>query len=98
MFDPLKSSTYKALPCSSRACNYREYKEVTYCSSNNQQHCEYYIQYGDLTHSKGIVSVDTLTLNSTNGSTISFPRTVVGCGHENQATFAGEISGIVGSY
>lgn len=42
------------------------------------------------------MSILSLTLNSTNGSSISFPSFVVGCGHKNQATFAGQISGIVG--
>ncbi|XP_040863875.1 aspartic proteinase CDR1 [Glycine max] len=54
------------------------------CSSNT---CE--SLHGDL-------SVETLTLGSTDGSSVHFPKTVIGCGHNNGGTFQEEGSGIVG--
>ncbi|XP_045799537.1 aspartic proteinase CDR1-like [Trifolium pratense] len=45
----------------------------------------------------GYLSVDTLTLDSTNGNSVSFPNTVVGCGYINNGTLHGpSSSGIVG--
>lgn len=62
LFDPLKSSTYKTLPCSSARCkNLGDAKR--YCSSDDQQRCEYKVEYADLSYSQGDLSLDTLTLN-----------------------------------
>ncbi|KAF1898334.1 hypothetical protein Lal_00033101 [Lupinus albus] len=47
-------------------------------------------------NSEGNLSLDTLTLSSTNGSAISFPKTVIGCGNSNTTSFVGEGSGIIG--
>ncbi|KAK7314216.1 hypothetical protein VNO77_39429 [Canavalia gladiata] len=44
----------------------------------------------------GDLSVETLTLDSTGGSTIKFPKTVVGCGTDNTVSFQGKSSGIIG--
>ncbi|KAF1898974.1 hypothetical protein Lal_00019095 [Lupinus albus] len=94
IFDPSKSTTYKTLPCSSDTCkNMRE----TSCSlGGGQQSCQYTIGYGDGSRSKGALSLDTLTLSSTNGSAVSFPKHVIGCGNSNTLVFQGEGSGIVG--
>lgn len=95
IFDPSKSSTFKTLPCSSTSCNKLGYLKQN-CSSNNQQHCEYKTSYGaDSTYSQGDLSVDTLTLHSTNGSPITIPSILIGCGHKNRALLGGS-SGIVG--
>ncbi|KAK7278678.1 hypothetical protein RJT34_23713 [Clitoria ternatea] len=93
IFDPSKSNTYKTLPCSSTTC---QTVQSTSCSADNKQTCEYAINYGDGSHSQGDLSVDTLTLGSTNGSPISFPRTIIGCGHDNTVSFRGKSSGVVG--
>ncbi|XP_061350079.1 aspartic proteinase CDR1-like [Gastrolobium bilobum] len=93
MFNPSKSKTYKPIPCSSTKC---QSIRDTSCSSDNEQICEYSINYGDGSHSQGDLSVDTLTLSSTSGSPIPFPRTVIGCGHSNTVSFMGKTSGIVG--
>nr|KYP40846.1 Aspartic proteinase nepenthesin-1 [Cajanus cajan] len=90
MFDPSKSTTYKTLPCSSDTC---ESARSTSCKGRT---CEYSINYGDGSHSHGDLSVDTLTLASTNGSRVTFPKTVIGCGHSNTVSFQGRSSGIVG--
>lgn len=61
-----------------------------------QQVCEYTINYGDGSQSQGDIAVETLTLDSTNASPVSFPRFVIGCGHDNTVSFQGRSSGIVG--
>ncbi|KAJ1413541.1 Xylanase inhibitor, C-terminal [Sesbania bispinosa] len=93
MFDPSKSTTYRTTSCSSTLC-----KSVrdTSCSTDGKETCEYTINYGDNSHSQGDLSVDTLTLGSTRGSIVSFPKTVIGCGHMNTVSFQGQSSGIVG--
>jgi len=90
IFDPSKSNTYKTLPYSSATCTSAK------GTSNAEQKCEYTISYGDGSQSHGDLSVDTLTLDSTNGSSVQYPRTVIGCGHKNSVSFEGITSGIVG--
>ncbi|KEH21034.1 putative nepenthesin [Medicago truncatula] len=90
-FKPSKSSTYKNIPCSSNLC-----QSVRDISCNAHNFCEYTISYGDHSHSQGDLSVDTLTLESSTGGHISFPKTVIGCGTNNTVSFKGASSGIVG--
>jgi hypothetical protein len=94
MFNPSKSSSYKNIPCSSILC-----QSVRDTSCNEQNYCQYSITYGDQSHSQGDLSVETLTLESTTGLPISFPKIVVGCGTDNTITSlkgASASSGIVG--
>ncbi|QCD85558.1 aspartyl protease family protein [Vigna unguiculata] len=94
LFNPSKSTTYKTIPCNSPTCH-----SVfgTSCSSSTiTKHCKYDISYLDGTFSHGDLSVETLTLGSTNGSPIPLPRTAIGCGHNNSMNFKGANSGIVG--
>ncbi|XP_057440686.1 aspartic proteinase CDR1-like [Lotus japonicus] len=92
IFDPSKSKTYRNVPCPSPTC---ESVEVSGCSQSNT--CLYGIQYSSGSDgSIGDVSLETLTLESTSGFPISFPKTVIGCGHYNNGSFRGRISGIVG--
>ncbi|XP_024640569.1 aspartic proteinase CDR1 [Medicago truncatula] len=42
------------------------------------------------------LGVDTLTLNSNNGTPISFKNIVIGCGHRNQGPLEGYVSGNIG--
>ncbi|XP_017432375.1 aspartic proteinase CDR1 [Vigna angularis] len=90
MFDPSKSSTYRTLSYSSRIC--KSVKGTTKDGDN----CEYTISYGDGSQSQGDLSEEILTLDSTNGSSIQFPRTVIGCGRNNTVSFDGKGSGVVG--
>ncbi|KAK2354056.1 hypothetical protein P8452_74532 [Trifolium repens] len=91
IFNPSKSSSYKNIPCSSDLC-----QSVRGSSCNDQNFCEYTIKYGDHSHSEGDLSIETLTLGSTTGHSVSFPKTAIGCGHSNTGTFQGSGSGIVG--
>ncbi|XP_022638757.1 aspartic proteinase CDR1-like [Vigna radiata var. radiata] len=94
VFNPSKSTTYKTIRCNSTICHS---VQGTSCSSSSiTKHCKYDISYGDGSFSHGDLSVETLTLGSTNGSPIPLPRTAIGCGHNNSMHFKGKNSGIVG--
>jgi hypothetical protein len=89
-FNPSKSSTYKLIPCSSNLC------QSVRDSSCDGDNCQYSISYGDGSISQGDLSLETLTLESTSGRPVSFPKTVIGCGTHNTMSFQGQSSGIVG--
>ncbi|XP_004513307.1 aspartic proteinase CDR1-like [Cicer arietinum] len=91
MFDPSKSSSYQKIPCEANTCQY-----VRDTSCSEQDSCQYTIEYGDRSRSQGDLSVETLTLESTIGHSVSFPKTVIGCGTQNTVSFEGPSSGIVG--
>ncbi|KOM49247.1 hypothetical protein LR48_Vigan08g007400 [Vigna angularis] len=90
MFDPSKSSTYRTLPYSSTTC------KLVQDTTKDGDNCEYTISYGDGSQSQGDLSEEILTLDSTNGSSIQFPRTVIGCGRRNTVSYEGMGSGVVG--
>ncbi|XP_058777171.1 aspartic proteinase CDR1-like [Vicia villosa] len=94
IFNHSKSSSYNNIHCSSRKC--KDAIDVIPSCSQNEDVCEYNIQYGTGINSQGDLSVDTLTLNSTSGSIVVFPNIVIGCGHNNSIPYNGRISGIVG--
>ncbi|XP_058741925.1 aspartic proteinase CDR1-like [Vicia villosa] len=91
IFKPAQSSTYKNVPCSSDTC-----QSVRSSSCGGKNNCEYTITYGDGSKSEGDLSVDTVTLESTTGASVSFPKTLIGCGTDNTVSFNGRSSGIVG--
>ncbi|CAK9328536.1 unnamed protein product [Citrullus colocynthis] len=92
MFNPSKSATYKNVACSSPICSFAG--EERSCSA--QSECLYSITYGDSSHSQGDLAVDTVTMGSTSGRQVAFPRIAIGCGHDNAGTFDANVSGIVG--
>ncbi|CAL0328749.1 unnamed protein product [Lupinus luteus] len=94
IFDPSKSTTYKTLPCTSNTC--KTVRDTSCSLDGGHQSYQYKIGYGDGSRSEGTLSLDTLTLSSTNGSAISFPKHVIGCGNSNTLVFEGEGFGIVG--
>ncbi|CAJ2664392.1 unnamed protein product [Trifolium pratense] len=93
IFDPSKSSSYKKISCSSRTC-----KSVENIScSHDDDACEYTSSYGDGSKSHGDLSMETLTLDFTSGSSVSFPNILIGCGHTNNMLYqSGHSSGIIG--
>jgi|UniRef100_A0A2N9IVT8 hypothetical protein len=92
VFDPKKSRTYKAVACTSSQC---ESLDSPSCSSDETT-CQYSTSYGDQSFTNGDLAVDTLTLGSTTSRPVSFPKTIIGCGHNNGGTFGEQGSGIVG--
>ncbi|CAN1729587.1 Aspartic proteinase CDR1 [Linum perenne] len=95
LFDPASSSTYKTVPCSSKACSSLQ-NEGAFCVENDPV-CHYQVGYGDgQSHTEGDLALEMLTLGSTDGKRIPFPKTLFGCGHDNSGTFSPNGSGIVG--
>jgi len=93
IFNSSKSTTYKTLPCSSTSCKSLSDNS---CYSHKHKNCEYSILYEDGRYSHGDLGLETLTLGSTNGSSVKFPRTVIGCGRNNSVSSEEKSSGMVG--
>ncbi|XP_058777071.1 aspartic proteinase CDR1-like [Vicia villosa] len=92
IFNPSKSSSYQSILCSSITCKSME----GYSCSNDGETCEYIEDYGRGTKTQGDLSMETLTLDFTSGSVVSFSKIIIGCGHTNTMTFEGQSSGIIG--
>ncbi|XP_058228529.1 aspartic proteinase CDR1-like [Rhododendron vialii] len=93
LFDPKQSSTYRALTCTTRAC------QAAGASSSCRQDkniCQYSESYGDRSFSRGDLAVETFTFASSSGQALSFPTKVFGCGFSNAGTFNESASGIIG--
>ncbi|PAN24552.1 hypothetical protein PAHAL_4G232600 [Panicum hallii] len=64
LFDPSKSSSYAAIPCSAGACRnltVDDYGDGCVTSGGASQ-CAFAIEYGDGSHTRGVYSKETLTL------------------------------------
>ncbi|XP_058777062.1 aspartic proteinase CDR1-like [Vicia villosa] len=93
IFDPSKSSSYKNIPCSSRTC---KSMEGTSCSYDIDA-CQYKLDYTAESYTRGELSIETLTLDSASDSFVSFPKIVIGCGHNNaEPLYNGPNSGVIG--
>ncbi|KAH9605987.1 hypothetical protein KSS87_012269 [Heliosperma pusillum] len=97
LFDPTKSSTYHAIPCTSRACNQpgisascRQYNNI------NDNSCTYMTQYGDGTKSKGVLNTETISFPSSEATPSSFPSFIFGCGYDQEGELGTDGNGIVG--
>jgi len=97
IFNPSNSSSYNRMPCSTATCLSAP---GGHCNENKGnkaiRDCAYKISYGDGSVSKGDIAIDSISLFSTNGSPVSLPNIVIGCGHENFGTFHPQEGGIVG--
>ncbi|CAN1176518.1 Aspartic proteinase CDR1 [Linum perenne] len=87
LFNPASSSTYKTVSCSSKVCS---------SFQNNDTICHFDAEYGSGAQTNGDLALETLTLGSTDGQQVSFPKTLVGCSHSNVGKFPPNGSGIVG--
>ncbi|KAL0007637.1 hypothetical protein SO802_009139 [Lithocarpus litseifolius] len=78
VFDPEMSTTYKTVSCTSSLC------KSTYnsCSIDGTR-CQYSVEYEDKSFSMGNLAVETITLGSTTGHSVPLPKTIIGCGHNN---------------
>ena len=86
-FDPLNSTSFSVLPCSSAACNHL-YQHG--CNNNNISQCPYKVDYPEGTSTNGSLVLETLTF----GSTI-VPKVLFGCSHSNYGIVAGS-NGLLG--
>ncbi|XP_031247121.1 probable aspartic protease At2g35615 [Pistacia vera] len=94
LFDPKRSSTYKILTCESRYCSALDLAKR--CESHRNL-CEYSYSYGDYSFTEGNLAVENFSIgDSTSGSSVTLPKIVFGCGHDNGGTFDEAGSGIIG--
>ncbi|KAK9683529.1 hypothetical protein RND81_10G148100 [Saponaria officinalis] len=96
IFDPRKSSTYKALHCDSQACK-ALFKHPIACAHYTKL-CEYsFTQSIDGSRKVGVLATETITFKS-KGSTegLSFPMINIGCGHDSAGTFTRVGAGQIG--
>ncbi|CAH2034735.1 unnamed protein product [Thlaspi arvense] len=94
IFDKTQSSTYKTESCDSKACNALSENEEG--CDESRDICKYRYSYGDESFSKGDIATETVSIESSSASPVSFPGTVFGCGYNNGGTFEETGSGIVG--
>ncbi|WVZ03658.1 hypothetical protein V8G54_024464 [Vigna mungo] len=94
IFDPSTSRTYNSIPCVAAECLNDTH---TSCDFNNREHCTYKVSYGDGSTTEGDFSWETISLySSIKDVPVAFPKTVIGCGHNNVGIFGEQSSGIVG--
>ena len=91
-FDPKKSSTYRHSSCGTSYC--LALGKDRSCSK--QKHCTFRYSYADGSFTGGNLAAETLTVASTAGKPVKFPKFVFGCGHSSGGIFDGNSSGIVG--
>ncbi|KAK6129867.1 hypothetical protein DH2020_036385 [Rehmannia glutinosa] len=90
LFDPRKTKTYRTLSCESQPCSA---VGSSSCDTNNV--CEYQYSYGDSSYTIGDLAVETFTFDSGTTQSVSFPKVVFGCGHQNEGTFSETGSALV---
>ncbi|BBN13744.1 hypothetical protein MPTK1_6g05980 [Marchantia polymorpha subsp. ruderalis] len=88
LFDPALSSTYTPLGCT--GCAVLGGNELL-CTPN----CQYTYRYGDQSTTQGDFSLETLTLQNTDGTSTAINNFQFGCGLRNQGSFTGT-DGLVG--
>ncbi|KHN48886.1 aspartic proteinase CDR1-like [Glycine soja] len=96
LFEPLKSSTFKAATCDSQPCTSVPPSQRQ-CGKVGQ--CIYSYSYGDKSFTVGVVGTETLSFGSTgDAQTVSFPSSIFGCGVYNNFTFhtSDKVTGLVG--
>ncbi|XP_039169392.1 aspartic proteinase CDR1-like [Eucalyptus grandis] len=90
IFEPNKSSTYKAVSCRASQCGVID---QTSCGGGQ---CQYSYSYGDSSYTIGNLATETFALGSSSGGATSFPRVVFGCGRQNGGNFDDKVDGIIG--
>ncbi|XP_030469007.1 aspartic proteinase CDR1-like [Syzygium oleosum] len=91
-YDPKSSSTYRDVACPSQQC---QLLDTTSCASPSNT-CNYTYGYASASLTKGVLATETLTFASTEGSPVTLPNVVFGCGHNNSGTFNENEMGLVG--
>ena len=91
IFDPKNSSTFEAIPCDSQSC-----RLLNRYSCGSSGECRYYYSYGDKSFTVGELASDTISFGSNGGQSIDSPKTILGCGHDNEGKFRSTGTGLVG--
>ncbi|XP_044384778.1 aspartyl protease AED1-like [Triticum aestivum] len=84
IFDPTKSTTYKAVPCGTPEC-------MAAGGQCNATTCLFSVLYGDGSSTSGVLSQETLSFSSSR----TFPSFAFGCSEQNDGGF-GEVDGLLG--
>ncbi|CAL0310258.1 unnamed protein product [Lupinus luteus] len=91
-FDPTKSSTHHPVPCEEVTCEYLD----SY-SCGRAKECNYFMEYGDGSTSRGTLITDTVSFNNTYlGRIVKYPSILLGCGYHNKGLFSPNEEGIIG--
>ncbi|XP_028787580.1 aspartic proteinase CDR1-like [Neltuma alba] len=95
LFDPKSSSTYMTLLCGSDPCKALPQVKVQgqqypKCGTSNE--CTYFYSYGDKSYTIGELGTELVSF----GQATSFPKTVFGCGHNNNGLYNMNNTGLVG--
>uniref|UniRef100_A0A7N0VJA1 Peptidase A1 domain-containing protein n=1 Tax=Kalanchoe fedtschenkoi TaxID=63787 RepID=A0A7N0VJA1_KALFE len=91
LFNTQASSSYGTIQCGqSRPCP--PWNDVG-CLNGL---CHHDIEYVDGTYTRGLLSTETLWMDSTTHSTVQIPNYIFGCGMDNMAHFGGIGSGVIG--
>lgn len=85
IFDPKKSSSFAALPCSSDLCTALP---SSMCDTGG---CEYLYSYGDYSSTQGFMATETFTFGK-----VSVPKVGFGCGQDNEGTGFSQGAGLIG--
>ncbi|XP_062194890.1 aspartic proteinase nepenthesin-1-like [Phragmites australis] len=88
-FQPIRSATYRVLPCRSSMCGALPYPS---CYRNV---CVYQYYYGDSASTAGVLSIETFTFGAANLTKVRVPNVAFGCGNINASELANS-SGMVG--
>uniref|UniRef100_A0A7N0T068 Peptidase A1 domain-containing protein n=1 Tax=Kalanchoe fedtschenkoi TaxID=63787 RepID=A0A7N0T068_KALFE len=91
LYNPKKSTTFREIACRSQAC-----RAASRSGCTRDKSCGYSISYGDGSHTNGVVSSETITLGSTSAAPVKLSKYIFGCGFDNEGTFTGDGSGIIG--
>lgn len=92
IFDPSKSSSFLSLSCNSPTCLALQPAAGSsgLCSNQNSTSCDYQIDYGDGSYSRGDLGFERLNLGK-----IAIENFIFGCGRNNKGLFGGA-SGLMG--
>ncbi|GFQ06272.1 aspartic proteinase nepenthesin-1 [Phtheirospermum japonicum] len=92
LFDPLTSPSYQSVQCGSQPCNSLQSATGNsgFCENNAPPTCNYVVNYGDGSYTRGDLGTDQLILG-----TSKVENFVFGCGRNNKGLF-GSTSGLIG--
>lgn len=85
LFDPTASASFSGVSCGSAIC-----RMVPGSGCGDSDRCEYEVEYGDGSYTKGVLALETLTFGGTAVQGIA-----IGCGHRNRGLFVGA-AGLLG--
>lgn len=86
MFNPVKSGSYRSIPCRSKICQRLDQPGCTLRGNK----CAYQVSYGDGSFTMGEFASETMTFRR-----VRVPNVALGCGHDNEGLFVGA-AGLLG--